>query len=169
MRVTSPRSPASRMWRFVVCALLLSPELAFASSPTDAPGEDIAWIAEVSVLRHAVSKGDVLWPDDFSLTKLQPVAARGAMSAADLSGMEMVRSLPAGAVVRRTDVAPRQLVRRGEPVSIVVRDGALTIRMGGRALSGGGMGQRVRVVGQNAGQTMDGVVDGPGTVRIVAP
>lgn len=157
-----PRSAG--MWRFVVCCLLLSPELAFAGAGA-AAGDDVA----VSVLRHPVEKGHVLRPEDFTQETLRAATARGAVSAADLSGMEVVRRLPAGAVVRRTDVAPLQLVRRGEPVSILVRDGLLTIRTGGRALSNGAMGQRVRVVSQNAGQTLDGVVEGPGTVKIMAP
>lgn len=61
-----------------------------------------------------------------------------------------------------------RLVRRGETVTLRVRQGALTIATPGRALADASQGQRVRVVALSTRRTLDGVVDGRGSV-LVAP
>ena len=95
--------------------------------------------------------------------------ARGAVPASQAAGRESVRNMPAGAVVRASDLVAPRLVRRGEPVNIVVRSGGLTISTQGRALASGGVGDMVRVVAASTNRTLDGIVDGNGAVRIGAP
>ena len=82
--------------------------------------------------------------------------------------MEAARALPAGAMVRGSDVIRPQLVRRGEPVTIALRDGGLSITAQGKALSGGAAGDFVRVVSLATNHTLDGVVEGTGAVRVSA-
>jgi flagella basal body P-ring formation protein FlgA len=43
------------------------------------------------------------------------------------------------------------------------------ITSSGRALNGGGQGEMVRVVTNTTNRTLDGTIDGSGTVRIAAP
>ena len=83
--------------------------------------------------------------------------------------MEASRNLPAGMVVRQTDLMRPQLVHRGEPVSIRIVSGPLVIAAAGRALSGGAKGEPVRVVTNTTSRTLDGVIEGSGSVRITAP
>ena len=91
---------------------------------------------------------------------------RGALSADAAAGKEATRNLPAGSVVRATDVIAPRLVRRGEPVSVTVRSGPLAIATPGRALGSGGAGDLVRVVILATNRTLDGIVDAPGKVRV---
>jgi len=129
------------------------------------PGEDVP----VAVLAHAVEKGTRLEAADFAIEPRAAAAARGALRAEDAAGMEAVRRLAAGAVVRRTDLTRPQLVRRGEPVTIRIVNGPLVITTGGRALASGSQGEMVRVVASATSRTLDGIVDGSGTVRVAAP
>lgn len=62
-----------------------------------------------------------------------------------------------------------RLVRRGEPVTLRLRRGSLTIATTGRALTDGALGARVRVLALATRRTLEGVVEGPGEVRLVAP
>jgi flagella basal body P-ring formation protein FlgA len=124
---------------------------------------------QVAVLAHPVQKGDRIEAHDFALEARSPAAARGALAPEHAAGMEAARNLPAGMVVRGSDVMRPQLVRRGEPVSIRIVSGALVIAASGRALSGGGKGDSVRVVTNTTSRTLDAVVDGSGTVRVAAP
>jgi flagella basal body P-ring formation protein FlgA len=62
-----------------------------------------------------------------------------------------------------------QLVRRGEPVTIRIVSGALAITASGRALNGGGQGEMVRVVTNATNRTLDGTIEGSGTVRVATP
>ncbi|MBO9623750.1 MAG: flagellar basal body P-ring formation protein FlgA [Sphingomonas sp.] len=129
------------------------------------PAEDVP----VAVLAHPVEKGTRLEPGDFATEPRSAAAARGALAAEDAAGMEAARRLSAGTVVRRTDLMQPQLVRRGEPVTIRVVSGPLVITTAGRALGGGGQGETVRVVTNTTSRTLDGIVEGSGTVRVAAP
>ncbi len=124
---------------------------------------------EVPVLGHAVQKGDRLEAGDFTVEGRPAATARGALAIDEAAGMEASRNLAAGAVVRRGDVMRPQLVRRGEPVTIRIVSGALVITASGRALSGGGQGDAVRVVTTATSRTLDGKIEGSGTVRVVTP
>jgi flagella basal body P-ring formation protein FlgA len=130
-----------------------------------APAEDV----QVAVLARPIEKGTRLERGDFESEGRAPAAARGALSADDASGMEAARNLTAGNIVRRSDLMKPQLVRRGEPVTIRIVAGALVITASGRALNGGGQGEMVRVVTNNTNRTLDGTIDGSGTVRVAAP
>ncbi|WP_025561025.1 flagellar basal body P-ring formation chaperone FlgA [Sphingomonas sp. UNC305MFCol5.2] len=138
--------------------------LALALLGTD-PVEDV----QVAVLAHPIEKGTRLDRSDFESEARAPAAARGALSADDASGMEAARNLTAGNIVRRSDLMKPQLVRRGEPVTIRIVSGALVITASGRALNGGGQGEMVRVVTNTTNRTLDGTIEGSGTVRIAAP
>lgn len=129
------------------------------------PAEEVP----VAVLAHPVEKGARLEAGDFATEPRSAAAARGALAAEDAAGMEAARRLAAGAIVRRSDVMQPQLVRRGEPVTIRVVSGPLVITAAGRALGGGGRGEAVRVVTNTTSRTLDGIVEGSGTVRVAAP
>lgn len=139
--------------------------VALLGARTALPAEDV----QVAVLAHPIEKGTRLEPGDFASEPRPPAAARGALSAEDASGMEAARNLSTGMVVRRSDLMKPQLVRRGEPVTIRIVSGALVITASGRALNGGGQGEMVRVVTNATNRTLDGTIEGSGTVRIAAP
>lgn len=124
--------------------------------------------AEVAVLVRDVEKGALLSAADFTVEPRPLGQARGALEIASAAGKEALRQLRAGSPVRSGDLIRPQLVRRGEPVSITVRSGGLTITSQGRALSGGAQGDLVRVVNVATNRTLDGVVEKAGTVRIAS-
>lgn len=124
---------------------------------------------QVPVLARAVARGDLIGRDDFATDARSAAQARGGVAVADAVGREATRMLPAGTVVRATDLIAPRLVKRGEPVTITVRAGALSIATPGRALSSGGAGDLVRVVAPSTNRTLDGIVEGPDAVRVTAP
>ncbi len=140
--------------------------LAGATAPPDRaePIPDIA----VTVLDHAVDRGETLSPADLAEAMLPPNAARGALGSRDIIGMAATRRLAAGSIVRSSDIGRPQIVRRGEPVTITLRSGTLTITSSGRALASGAKGDLVRVVATATSRTLDGIVEGSGAVRIAA-
>jgi flagella basal body P-ring formation protein FlgA len=71
-------------------------------------------------------------------------------------------------MVRASDVIRPQLVRRGEPVTIALRQGGLSITTAGRALGNGAAGEFVRIVSLSTNRTLDGVVEATGLVRVAA-
>ncbi|CAN5417055.1 hypothetical protein BH10PSE15_BH10PSE15_10060 [soil metagenome] len=124
--------------------------------------------APADVLARPIARGEAFSQDDFVREALPAAQVRGILRAIDAVGKEATRPLSAGSPVRPSDTLPVQLVRRGEPVSILVISGALTISAPGRALSGGGMGEAVRVFSNATGRTLDVVVSGTGKVLFAA-
>lgn len=143
-------------------ALLATPAAADAQSV--APPETIA----APVLDHPVAKGDLLTAGDFVTQDVPAVQARALPRLKDIVGMEAARALQAGTMVRTSDVIRPQLVRRGEPVTIALRDGGLSITTAGRALGNGAAGEFVRIVSLSTNRTLDGVVEATGMVRVAA-
>lgn len=124
---------------------------------------------QVAVLVRPVERGETLALGDFEQTPRAPSLAVGAVAASRAAGRELVRALPAGAVVRASDTVAPRLVRRGEPVAINLRARGLLIATGGRALTAGGLGDLVRVVATATNRTFDAVVEGSGAVRLGTP
>lgn len=142
--------------------------LALAALAADAT-DQVPVPVPVSVLARPVDRGELLSVGDFEQAPRAPSLAIGAVAAKAAAGRELVRALPAGAIVRVSDTVTPRLVRRGEPVTIALRAHHLVITTGGRALSAGGKGDLVRVVATATNRSFDGVVEASGTVRIAAP
>lgn len=129
------------------------------------PVEDV----QVAVLQQPVARGERIEASDFTTEARSAAAARGALTIEHAAGMEATRNLQAGAIVRQSDVMRPQLVHRGEAVTIRIVSGALVITASGRALGGAAAGDAIRVVVNATNRTLDGVVEGSGTVRVAAP
>ncbi|MCD1623236.1 flagellar basal body P-ring formation chaperone FlgA [Citromicrobium bathyomarinum] len=121
------------------------------------------------VLTRPIQRGDLLSERDFAPEEVTAAQARGSLAAQQAAGMEARRTLRAGMPVRASDLAEPRLVKRGETVKISVREGALTITAMGRALADAALGEQVRVFSEATNQTLQGVVEGAGTVRVLAP
>jgi flagella basal body P-ring formation protein FlgA len=129
------------------------------------PGEDVP----VAVLQQPVARGEQIDASNLATEPRTASAARGALPIERAAGMEATRNLSAGSVVRQGDVMRPQLVHRGEPVTVRIQSGALVITASGRALGGGAVGDAVRVVVNATNRTLDGVIEGSGSVRVAAP
>lgn len=130
-----------------------------------APGEDVPAV----VLQQSVARGERIDASDIAVEPRPEAAARSALRMDEAVGMEATRNLNAGTLLRRGDVMKPQLVRRGEPVTAHIVAGPLVITAAGRALGGGAQGDAVRIVVTATNRTLDGFVDGSGSVRISTP
>ncbi len=83
-------------------------------------------------------------------------------------GQQVRHFVPAGAMVRKSDLKDVDLVRRSQPVT-VIGGGPVSVRITGDALDSGGFGDTIRVrLGENrrSRRVVRGVVTGVGTVRL---
>ena len=135
-----------------------------AAVPAPAASRDVP----VAVLNRMVERGDRVAASDFTVERRSPGQAQAALSAQEAQGLEATRRLQAGQVVRRGDLIAPQVVHRGDGVTITLRNGALSITSAGRVLSGGGIGEPIRVVSLITNRTLDAVVEGEGHVGLMA-
>ena len=83
-----------------------------------------------------------------------------------LIGMVLKRPLAAGSVFTPREVAPKQLVRRGEPVTILAEAKGMTVWVQGEALMDGKSGQMIQVRNTRSGRKITAEVIATSTVRI---
>jgi|TARA_R100000049_G_C1955640_1_gene109681 flagella basal body P-ring formation protein FlgA len=121
------------------------------------------------VLTRQIQRGELVSERDFAPEEITAAQARGSIPAEQAAGMEARRTLRAGLPVRASDLAEPRLVKRGEAVKISLREGALTITVLGRALGDAALGEQVRVFSEATNQTLQGVVEDAGVVRVLAP
>lgn len=129
------------------------------------PAEDV----QVAVVQHPVARGERIEMGDLSIETRPVASARGALRPEDAVGMDASRALTPGTLLRSGDVMKPQLVKRGEPVTAKIVSGSMVITAAGRALGGGAQGDPVRIVVTATNRTLDGIVDGSGSVRISTP
>ena len=93
-------------YRIAFVALALVPVPAPAqTAPT--PARAAPAQVEVAVLARPVQRGEILSADDFVYEKRSPNMGRGAIEADAAKGLEAVRPLSPGSVVRISDVMHR--------------------------------------------------------------
>lgn len=83
-----------------------------------------------------------------------------------LVGMVLKRPLAEGSVFTPREVAPKQLVRRGEPVIIMAETHGMTVRVQGQALMDGHHGQMIQVRNTRSGRKLVAEVIDTSTVKV---
>jgi len=83
-----------------------------------------------------------------------------------LIGQQLKYPLARGVVMSQSYVKPEKLVRRGERITLVAEAGSMKVKMNGTALADASIGQRVRVKNNSSKRVVEGIVDGPGLVRV---
>jgi flagella basal body P-ring formation protein FlgA len=86
----------------------------------------------------------------------------------DLAGMVATRTLIPGHVIPVSSVRQPYAVRRGKPVRLVYKDGALTISATGMPLQDAAVGDFIRVRNIDSGITVSGTVTREGEVEVAA-
>ncbi len=120
------------------------------------------------VLARPLEGGDIVAAADLTRAEVPVSQARSALDASAIVGREVTRHLAAGVVLRSYDVAAPQLVKRGQPVSIVYRRANLVITASGRALTGGARGDAVRVQNTLSPAVFEAEVESTGVVHIAS-
>lgn len=148
----------------------LAAAVVLALSSSMAAGQAVVPVqAAATVTARMLMRGDTLTAADLAEAMVPASLARGAVSAASAVGMAVRRTVPEGSVLRPIDLEAPALVKRGDSVTIEMIKGPMRITTGGKALDNGASGRSVRVVSTSTNRTVDAVVYGPGTVRMMLP
>ncbi len=142
----------------------LAAGVVFALGAAPAAAEMVA----ADVLARTVQRGEILSAGDFQSEEISASRARSALAAEEAAGMEAARTLRAGMPVRASFLSEPNLVRRGDPVTVSIRNGSLIITAGGKALGDGAKNETIRVFSDVTNHTFDAIVEGSGAVRVIA-
>ncbi|MEM1187715.1 MAG: flagellar basal body P-ring formation chaperone FlgA [Pseudomonadota bacterium] len=123
---------------------------------------------EIPVLRRGLTRGDLISERDIELVTRR-ITARAAdiiLEPELLLGMEVRRPIPAGSPLRHGQVDYPVLVTRGQTVTLVAGGAGLEVRMQGKAMGSGAMGDRLVVTNLNSGRRVEGIVQRDGSIQI---
>ena len=92
-----------------------------------------------------------------------------ASSLEEVVGWTPRRAIPAGAAIPKSILTPAREVERGDAVLVEATSGRASVALPGRALSGGALGDRVKVMNPASGRSFLARVSGRGTVKADEP
>jgi flagella basal body P-ring formation protein FlgA len=121
---------------------------------------------EVARSRQLIEPQSVLRPEMFiwEWQDLSQIDRSLVVGRQQLTGMSTRRRVQLGELLRTVDLKPTPLVRRGQPVELVLQRGLVTVTARGIARQEGRRGQIVTVRNEVNGKLVTGRVVGPGVV-----
>ena len=132
---------------------------------------DVVVTDTVLVARRTLPRGHLLTRDD--LVAEQRDVSRmvsGYLSDPEqLLGQRLKTQLIAGRMLTPKMLQADLAIRRGQSVTLAVNNNGISIRMGGKALMDGALGQRIRVENTNSGRIVEGIVRSREHVEILVP
>ncbi|PBJ81969.1 flagella basal body P-ring formation protein FlgA [Lysobacteraceae bacterium NML93-0399] len=122
----------------------------------------------VLVLTRNVASGETITADLFMAERRDTARIAGAAIAepAQAVGRSARRMLAAGSVLTTGDLESPRVVRRGDTIALVSRQGGIEVRMEGRALADAGVDERVRVENLSSRRVVQGVAGADGSVLV---
>ena len=127
--------------------------------------------APVLVAKQALSRGQPLTSDDFVLEE-RDVSRSVSGYISDprvVVGQKLKVSLLAGRALTPAMLTSQAAIRRGQSVTLVANGGGIGVSMAGKALTDGGIGQRIRVENLNSGRVVEGIVRSREHVEVLIP
>jgi len=85
---------------------------------------------------------------------------------AALLGQRLKRRLSPGVAFSPAIVRKPEKIKRGQRVTIIARSGAMAVRMAGKALSSGAVGERIKVINTASKRKREGVITAQGEIQV---
>lgn len=130
---------------------------------------DVMVIDDVLVAAKTIPGGQVPGPGDVRIEKRDVSRLTGGYlsSPEALSGQRLKSQLHAGRIITPAMLSADKVIRRGQTVTLLVRDRHVNIRMAGRALGDGALNQRIRVENLGSKRVVEGLVRSAEHVEIL--
>lgn len=125
-------------------------------------------IIDVPVLKRSLRNGYVITLQDIDMVTM-PIDSLNrdvVIDPAKLIGTTPDRFLLAKKPIRKSDIRPPQMIKRGQKIMIIHEQGPLTLSALGRSMETGSMGDLIRVVNMDSNKALTGEIIGDGLVAI---
>jgi len=128
----------------------------------------VAIYKNVIVTAEPLPRGTILTDSDLKYLKYDvsklPV---GYIEDAEYGvGMELKRRLSGGVPLTTTMMRKPKIVKRGQQVSIIAKAGNIEVRMQGKALAHGAVGERIKVLNLKSKKKLEGTVTPSGDIKV---
>ncbi len=125
-------------------------------------------LSSIPVLRENLRKGTIIGKRDVEFMDIpsRSVNHDTITNLEELKGMTPRRILHAGEPIRTGEIEAPQIVGRGQLVTMVFENGALSLTAKGKALENGAKGDLIRVVNTASNRTLEALVTGQREVTV---
>ncbi len=132
---------------------------------------DVVVTDAVLVARRTLPRGHVITEDDFTVEQrdVSRLISGYVSDSRRLVGQKLKTQLIAGRMLTPRMLQADLAIRRGQSVTLTVNNAGINIRMRGKALMDGTLGQRIRVENTNSGRMVEGIVRSREHVEILMP
>lgn len=144
-----------------------SPAMTVTAAAPRAPAAPAVELRSVVVASGLLQRGTRIQPDQVEIAERDARTLGGVVveRIEDVLHAELVRDIPAGSVLRGSDIRPAWLVRKGQLVQLSWSPTpGFQISARVEAMENGRMGEPVRLKNRDSGRIISGVVTGLGTV-----
>ena len=115
-------------------------------------------MTEVPVVNRRVAKGDVIAEADIAENPHDRLRRDTVTRPENLIGKSPIRGLRVGFAIRSAEVRRPLLIKKGDPVTIVLRGPGKRLTAQGKALEHGSDGDSIRVGNARSSQVIDATV-----------
>lgn len=129
---------------------------------------NIKKITDLYVSASPLSRGDMITEEHIHKVKRDINKLRQGFysNKQDLIGMIAKRSIRAGTILSSKHLTPPIIIQKGDNVDIMAKTPSLVIRMEGKAMSDGAIGQKIRVRNKSSRRIVDAVVVSQNLVKV---
>jgi len=123
---------------------------------------------QVLIVNNQIARNSIIMKSDIVFEKRDVTRLRkGHFSQiSQLVGKKTKRTLNQGDIITPSMVSATRQVVRGKKVTILAAAGNILVRMNGKALGNGSMGERVKVINTSSKREVEALVVGPGLVKV---
>ena len=123
---------------------------------------------EVPTLITAINRKDIIGESDLQMTDLDlAIDSRGLIQRIEqIVGKEATKNLLRGQPLRKSDLKPAIVIKRGQTIDLLSRGAGITVKMRGKALGNGAEGDRLLVENLSSRKRVEGEVLSTGQVLI---
>lgn len=123
---------------------------------------------KVIVTARSLPRGKILTGNDLKFAKhdKSKLPAGYMDELTEGVGMELKRQLSNGAPLTTSMIRKPKIIKRGQRVSIIARAGGMEVRMAGKAMAHGAVGDRIRVLNLKSKKKIEGTVTPSGDIRV---
>jgi len=129
---------------------------------------NIKKMASLYVTTGPLSRGESINEDNIQQVKRDINKLRNGFytDKHQILGMIAKRSIRPGTIISSKHLTPPMIIKKGEAVDIIAKTSSLTIRMGGKAMSDGAKGQKIRVKNNSSKKIINAIVLNHGLVKV---
>ncbi len=128
----------------------------------------ISVYGKVMVASHQLQRGSILTAADIKLSRnnLANLSYGYYETLSNGIGMKLKRRISAGTVLTPAMLTKPRIITRGQKVTIVAQSGSMLVRVNGKALDNGAIGDRIKVINIKSRKKLEGIITVAGEVKV---